>query len=155
MRASHFSKTCLHTTAASFIAAGTPCRAVIRPCPSASAESCMRIIGVPDLVQHMRLPGSGTASPRDIDLAWEDLQAGALGDLVLNRNARPDGRGLSDLRPLDCEVGAHQTLQGLPFFLMLTCVVLQSQHTSAGEAHSLPAIVCLDSEQLALSGPED
>ena len=55
-------------------------------------------------MQHMRIPGSGTASPRDIDLAWEELQASALRDLVLKENSRPDGRGLLDLRPLDCEV---------------------------------------------------
>ena len=55
-------------------------------------------------MQHMRIPGSGTASPRDIDLAWEELQAAALRDLILKRNARPDGRGLLDLRGLECEV---------------------------------------------------
>ena len=55
-------------------------------------------------VQHMRIPGSGTASPRDIDLAWEDLQAATLRDLILKHNARPDGRGLLDLRGLEGEV---------------------------------------------------
>ena len=55
-------------------------------------------------VQHMRIPGSGTASPRDIDLAWEELQAAALRKLILKHNARPDGRGLLDLRSLECEV---------------------------------------------------
>ncbi len=56
----------------------------------------------------MRVPNSGTASPRDIDLGWEQLQAAALQTLVLERNARPDGRGLSDLRELRCEVGITQ-----------------------------------------------
>lgn len=55
-------------------------------------------------VQHMRISGSGTASPRDIDLAWEELQAAALRDLILKHNARPDGRGLLDQRSLECEV---------------------------------------------------
>ena len=56
----------------------------------------------------MRVPNSGTASPRDIDLGWEQLQAAALQTLVLERNARPDGRGLTDLRELRCEVGITQ-----------------------------------------------
>lgn len=55
-------------------------------------------------MQHMRIAGSGTASPRDVDLGWEDLQAAALRDLILKSNARPDGRGLLDLRGLECEV---------------------------------------------------
>ena len=56
----------------------------------------------------MRVPNSGTASPRDIDLGWEQLQEAALQTLILERNARPDGRGLSDLRELRCEVGITQ-----------------------------------------------
>ena len=52
----------------------------------------------------MRIPGSGTASPRDIDLGWEELQADALRNLILKHNVRPDGRGLLDMRSLEFEV---------------------------------------------------
>ena len=58
----------------------------------------------------MRVPNSGTASPRDIDLGWEQLQEAALQILTLERNARPDGRGLSDLRELRCEVGPPSSI---------------------------------------------
>ena len=58
-------------------------------------------------VQHMRVPGSGAASPRDIELGWEELQAAALRKMILEDNVRPDGRGLSDLRDLECEVSEN------------------------------------------------
>ena len=85
-------------------------------------------------LQHMRVPNSGTASPRDIDLGWEQLQAAALQTLVLERNARPDGRGLSDLRELRCEVeitqrhiyrscinGSKDASRGKPHCCMSSC----------------------------------
>ena len=56
----------------------------------------------------MRVPNSGAASPRDVDLGWEQLQEAALQMLILERNTRPDGRGLSDSRELHCEVGTSQ-----------------------------------------------
>ena len=58
-------------------------------------------------VQHMRVPGSGAASPRDIELGWEELQAATLRKMILEHNVRPDGRGLSDLRDLECEVSEN------------------------------------------------
>ncbi|CAK0784195.1 hypothetical protein CVIRNUC_007399 [Coccomyxa viridis] len=74
-------------------------------------EATLRAKGMFRL-EHMRVPNSGTASPRDIDLGWEQLQAAALQTLVLERNARPDGRGLSDLRELRCEVGCLPVVHG-------------------------------------------
>lgn len=49
-------------------------------------------------MQHMRVPGSGCTSPKDIDSSWEHIQAAALRSLVLSGHARPDGRGFKDAR---------------------------------------------------------
>ncbi len=53
--------------------------------------------------QHMRIAGSGCVSPDDLEAAWPGVQAAALRALVLDECARPDGRGLLDLRPLRLE----------------------------------------------------
>ena len=81
-------------------------------------------------LQHMRVPNSGTASPRDINLGWEQLQAAALQTLVLKRNARPDGRGLSDLRDLRCEVGTAQ-LHCHGFWVWSMCDAVAASRTAA------------------------
>jgi hypothetical protein len=52
----------------------------------------------------MRVAGSGCASPRDIDEAWAEIQVAALSNLALAHNARPDGRGFADVRPLQLSV---------------------------------------------------
>ena len=51
----------------------------------------------------MRIAGSGCVSPDDLEAAWPGVQAAALRALVLDECARPDGRGLLDLRPLRLE----------------------------------------------------
>jgi hypothetical protein len=65
-------------------------------------------------MQHMRVPGSGCASPRDIQLAWSHIQAAALRDLLFSDNARPDGRGFKDTRPLSCHVRFYSILVPAP-----------------------------------------
>ncbi len=60
----------------------------------------------------MRVPGSGCASPKDIDGSWTNIQAAALRSLVLSGNARPDGRGFADARQPTSQVNAL-----LPFLL--------------------------------------
>jgi hypothetical protein len=57
-------------------------------------------------VQHMRVPGSGCASPKDIDGSWTAIQTAALKSLVLSGNARPDGRGFADARHPSSQVSA-------------------------------------------------
>lgn len=49
-------------------------------------------------MQHMRVPGSGAVSPRDLSFAWEDLLSACVQDMVLKHNVRVGGRGLVDPR---------------------------------------------------------
>jgi len=62
--------------------------------------------GAPERIraaQHMRVAGSGCVAPGDLEAAWPAVVADALTALVLDECARPDGRGLRDLRPLHAE----------------------------------------------------
>ena len=50
------------------------------------------------------MTGSGCVAPADIDAAFSQLIADTLRTMALDEGMRTDGRGLSDLRPVFCEV---------------------------------------------------
>jgi len=50
------------------------------------------------------VPGSGCVAPADIDAAFSQLIANTLRMMALDEGVRADGRGLSDLRSVFCEV---------------------------------------------------
>ncbi len=51
-----------------------------------------------------RVPGSGCVAPADIDAAFSKLIADTLRTMALDEGVRADGRGVSDLRSVFCEV---------------------------------------------------
>lgn len=55
-------------------------------------------------MQAIRTPGSGTASNADVEVAWRDLIQHHVAKMALHDNARMDGRGLLDARPLHVQV---------------------------------------------------
>ncbi|CAL8469255.1 g8796 [Coccomyxa elongata] len=74
-------------------------------------EAKLRAMGMFRL-EHMRVPGSGCASPKDIDSSWEQIQAAALRFLVLSGHARPDGRGFKDARQPSSRVAFLNAVHG-------------------------------------------
>lgn len=54
---------------------------------------------------HSRKRGSGCVSPSDMEVGIQALINGAVRGLAINSDVRPDGRGLTDLQPVHCEVG--------------------------------------------------
>lgn len=68
----------------------------LTPRPRASAGSFR--------FENSRLRGSGCASPADLDAGIAALVSEAVRDMAVAEGLRPDGRGLTDLRPLHCEV---------------------------------------------------
>lgn len=61
-------------------------------------------------------------SSSDLEAAWPAVQAAAVWELVASECARPDGRGLRDLRPL--------RLEARPFPMGFGC-----SHTSGAVVH--------------------
>lgn len=54
--------------------------------------------------ENSRIRGSGCASPADFDAGIAALVGEAVRDMAVSEGLRPDGRGLTDLRPVHCEV---------------------------------------------------
>ncbi len=54
--------------------------------------------------ENSRIRGSGCASPADFDAGIAVLVGEAVRDMAVSEGLRPDGRGLTDLRPVHCEV---------------------------------------------------
>ncbi len=53
---------------------------------------------------------------RDIKKIYEKLVKGELRRMILEENRRPDGRGLTDIRPITCEVGILPRTHGSAIF---------------------------------------
>ncbi len=53
----------------------------------------------------VRIPGSGCVTEADLEHAFAESLANAVRSMALDEGLRADGRGLIDLRPVQCEVG--------------------------------------------------
>lgn len=54
-------------------------------------------------------------TPAEFSVAWDNLTYRSVRDLILS-GTRPDGRGLTDLRPVSCEVGVLPRVHGSALF---------------------------------------
>lgn len=77
----------------------------------------------------------------EFDLAWEDVGMASMRQLVLQRDRRADGRGLADLRPVNCEVGVLPIVHGSALFdrgsTQALCVATIGSPTEAPKTRTL------------------
>ena len=63
-----------------------------------------------------RLTAEGSVSPEDVAFAFETIEREETRRTILDRQRRVDGRGLTDLRPIACEVGVLPRTHGSGLF---------------------------------------
>lgn len=84
---------------------------------------------------------SGTYSAQEINSAFELGLKETVRALILEQGARPDGRGLTDIRPISCEVGLFPRVHGSGLFTRgLTQVLTIATLGSPGEEQQIDGI---------------
>ncbi|MBI4227122.1 MAG: polyribonucleotide nucleotidyltransferase [Candidatus Omnitrophica bacterium] len=68
------------------------------------------------LVEQFAPAGSTTTTPEQVRLALEQVEAGHLRQAILSKRVRADGRDLTTLRPITCEVGVLPRTHGSGLF---------------------------------------